>query len=196
MGDQDPNRSAQEPAGAMTLASLTKMLSDRSPWGKDERDELIDTISRRMGMKGAIASPESHSPDKEPAPSGQELENLRRALARGQKSEEFGEAFEKLTRHDPGPVVEFLLAWVNPKIKTGARTRTRDPRSRLVLRLAVRERGPPAGNHSWPRLSEAKDPFIRVAGARSTCASRTPTRERLRSSGRPRPVVTQALGQR
>ncbi len=149
--------------GAVSLASLKKVPSDRSPWGKDELDQLIETISRRNGMKGAAVPQETHAPDKEPAPSGQELANLRRTLAGGEKAEGFGEAFGTLTRHDPGPVAEFLVAWVNPDQDW----RNKDQGYALGSYFA-RRCGKDRRKH-LASLSEAKDPFIRIAGAVYLC---------------------------
>jgi hypothetical protein len=149
--------------GAVALASLKELPSDRSPWGKDELDQLIEMIGRRNGMKGAAVSQDTHDPDKEPAPSGQDLANLRRTLARGEKAEGFGEAFMTLTRHDPGPVAQFLVAWTNPNQDWPSKDQGYGLGSYFAWRCGKDRRKHLAS------LSEAKDPFIRVAGAVYLC---------------------------
>jgi hypothetical protein len=149
--------------GAVALTSLKNMAIDRSPWGKNDLDELIEMISRRNGVKGAAVSQDARAPDKEPAPSGQELANLRRTLARGENAEGFGEAFGTLARHDPGPVVEFLLAWINPNQDWRDKDRGYALGSYFAWRCGKDRRKHLAS------LSQARDPFIRAAGAVYLC---------------------------
>ena len=149
--------------GPVALASLQKLPPDRSPWGKNELDGLILSISQLHGMKIAAPSPTRDAPGNEQAPSGRELANLRRTLARGEKAEGFGEAFEILTRHDPGPVVEFLVAWMNPNQDWRDKDRGYALGSYFAWRC-----GKDRQKH-LAAVSGAKDPFIRVAGAVYLC---------------------------
>jgi hypothetical protein len=149
--------------GPVALASLQRLPRDRSPWDKNELDKLIRTISRRHGTKIAAPSPTSDTPGNEQAPSGRELANLRRAVARGAEAEGFAEAFEILTRHDPGPVVEFLVAWMNPNQDSRDKDRGYALGSYFAWRC-----GKDRKKH-LAAVSVAKDPFIRVAGAVYLC---------------------------
>ena len=149
--------------GAVTLASLNRMRSDRVLWSKDELEELIETISRRNSMKDAVASQEAHPPDQEPAPSGQELENLEESPRTRPEVRRIRRGVRKLTRHDPGPVVEFLVAWVNPNQDWRDKDQGYAFGSYFAWRCGKDRRKHLAA------LSEAKDPFIRVAGAVYLC---------------------------
>ena len=88
---------------------------------------------------------------------------MRKTLARGERAEGFGEAFEILTRHDPGPVVEFLVAWMNPNQDWRDKDRGYALGSKFAWRC-----GKDRQKH-LAALAGAKDPFIRVAGAVYLC---------------------------
>ncbi len=145
--------------GPVTLAALEKLVPDRSPWRKNELDELIGEIRQRQDRQGTGSLANADAPAKEQAPSAQELASARKSLAGGEKAAGFGEAFETLTRHDPGPVVEYLVAWINPNQDW----RSKDQGYVLGSYFAWRC-GKDRKKH-LAALSEAKDPFIRVAGA-------------------------------
>jgi hypothetical protein len=149
--------------GAVALASLQKLPSDKSPWGKDELDELIVTISRRQDRKSAAVPRTTPVPDKEPAPSSQELARLRGTLTPGEQAEGFGEAFMTLTHHDPGSVVDFLVAWRSPNQDWRDKDRGYALGSYFAWQCGQDRRKHLAS------LAEAKDPFIRVAGAVYLC---------------------------
>src|SRR5262249_18383913 len=118
---------------------------------------------RHEGMKGAGVSRAAHVPDKEPTPSAQELANLRRTLARGEEAEGFDEVFMTLTRHDPGPVADFLVAWTNSD--PGWRGKDRG----YALGPFFPGRCGRDRRKFLASLPKAKDPFIRVAGAVYLC---------------------------
>jgi hypothetical protein len=151
--------------GPEALAALETLRADRSPSDNNELRNLILTIKQRHGTTIPAPARSGAAPDKEPAPAGAELANLRRTLARGEKSEGFGEAFMALTRQDPGPVVEYLVAWTNTD--QDWRRRDQDPGYGLGSYFAWRC-GKERKKHLIA-LSEAKDPFIRVAGAVYLC---------------------------
>jgi hypothetical protein len=88
---------------------------------------------------------------------------LRAALADGPKHDDFGKAFEALTRHDPGAVAEYLVAWKNPNEDW------RDADRGYVIGSYFAWRcGKDRAKH-LAALSSAKDPFVRVAGAVYLC---------------------------
>lgn len=160
----------------MVLAALQKLPSDRSPWSQSELDGLISQIGQLHGTKIAAPAPTCDAPGNEQAPSGLDLASARRTLARGERAEGFGEAFEILTRHDPGPVVRFLVAWMNPN--QDWHDRDRDMRwARTSPGGAVR-----IGRSTWPLFQGPKTPSS-ASPVQSTCALMTPRRELPRSSG-------------
>jgi hypothetical protein len=144
--------------GTATLASLKKIPTDRSPWPKDELDRLIESIDQRTNRSVAHAAHDAHTPAQERVPSSQELVNLKKTLALGERSEGFGEAFTTLTQHDPDAVVAFLRTWANPD-----QERDKD-RGYAVGSYFAWRCGKDRRQH-LAALSQAKDPFIRVAGA-------------------------------
>jgi hypothetical protein len=149
--------------GAVALATLQKLPRDRSPWAKDELDELIVRIRQRRDSKNDAPAQTTDAPAEAQAPSGRELASLRSTLARGENAEGFGEVFQTLTRHDPGPVVEYLVAWVNPNRDWRDKDRSYGLGSYFAWRC-----GKDRKTH-LAALSKAKDPFIRVAGAVYLC---------------------------
>jgi len=62
--------------GAVAVASLKTLSGDRSPWGKNELDELIVTIGRRHGVESVSAPLATHAPDEEQAPSSLSFDSL------------------------------------------------------------------------------------------------------------------------
>ena len=150
--------------GAVALASLKRCRVTDRPGVRTNSTSSSRRSASGTARRAPLPSPgPAHAPGKEQAPSGQELANLRRTLARGEKAEGFGEAFETLTRHDPGPVVEFLVAWINPNQDWRDKDRGYALGSYFAWRC-----GKDRQKH-LAALSEAKDPFIRVAGAVYLC---------------------------
>lgn len=148
--------------GAATLARLEKLPADQSPWPKDESAELIGEIKERRGAAPA-SPPEKAGKDRAAAPSADELARQRKILAAGPGAEGFGEAFELLTRHDPGPVAEFLAGWKNPE----ADWRDAD-RGYVLGSYFAWKCGRDRAAH-LAALTKAADPFVRVAGAVYLC---------------------------
>ena len=143
--------------GAATLARLEKLAAGQSPWGTDGRDELVAEIKERR----AAAPPPARNvgPDKDAPPAADELARLRKALAGGPGAEGFGKAFDTLTRHDPGPVADFLIGWKNPQ------SDWRDADRGYVLGSYFAWRcGRDRAKH-LAALTGAADPFVRAAGA-------------------------------
>jgi len=149
--------------GPVVLAALQKLPSDRSPWSQSELDGLISRIGQLHGAKIAAPAPTSGAAGNEQAPSGPDLASARRTLARGERAEGFGEAFAILTQHDPVPVVEFLVVWMNPNHDWHDKDRGYVLGSYFAWRC-----GKDRQKH-LAALAGAKDPFIRVAGAVYLC---------------------------
>ena len=154
-----------------------------------------------MERKDANPSVAVVSDMKEQPPSARKLADLRKALAQVADAEGFGElqnagfnlggiaqaqvvdaqgfreALETMTlRHDPGPVVKYLVAWINPN--QGWRDKDRG----YVLGSYFGVRCGKDRKKHFAALSEAKDPLpVRVMGA-VHAALKTPTLGRLHSS--------------
>jgi hypothetical protein len=158
-----PRTILRKAGGKVALASLEKLPVDRCPWNEKELNELIAEIRQRVERKDASSSVAVDSDAKERAPSAGKLADLRKALAKGEDAEGFGEALETLTRHDPEPVVNYLVAWNNPN--QGWRDKDRG----YVLGSYFGMRCGKDRKKHLAALSEAKDPFVRVAGAVYLC---------------------------
>ena len=158
-----PRNILRKAGGKAALASLEKLPIDRCPWHKNELDELTAEIRRRVERKDANSSVAVDTDAKEQAASARELADLRKALAQGADAEGFGEALATLSRHDPGPVVKYLIAWINPN------QGWRDEDRGYVLGSYFGVRCGKDRRKHFAALSEAKDPFIRVAGAVYLC---------------------------
>jgi hypothetical protein len=149
--------------GPVALASLQTLPRERSPWGKNELDELIADINQRHGKINASPAPPTVAPGQQLAPSDQELVDFKKALLRGERSGQFGAAFDVLTRHDPRPVAQYLVGWTN----TAQDWHDKDRGYALGSYFAWRC-GKDRQRH-LAALAEARDPFIRVAGAVYLC---------------------------
>ncbi len=158
-----PRNILRKAGGKAALASLEKLPVDRCPWQKYELDELIAEIRRRVEGKDANSSVAVDSDTKEQAPLAQELAGLRNALAQGADAKGFGEALATLSRYDPEPVVRYLVAWINPN--QGWRDKDRG----YVLGSYFGVRCGKDRKTHFAALTEAKDPFVRVAGAVYLC---------------------------
>ncbi len=158
-----PRNILSKAGGKAALASLEKLPIDRCPWYKNELDELIAEIRRSVERKDANRLVDVDSDAKEQAPSARELAELRQALAQGAAAEGLGKALETLSRHEPGPVVKYLVAWINPN--QGWRDKDRG----YVLGSYFGVRCGKDRKKHFAALSEAKDPFVRVAGAIYLC---------------------------
>jgi hypothetical protein len=151
-------------AGRTTaLERLGKLSADRSPWEKPELDELVKAIRQRCGLIEGDQPPKARSTEEEKPPTEASRMKLRKTLAAGDEAEGFGEAIEILTRYDPSPVAEYLVAWTNP-----AKT-WRDADMGYVLGSYFAWRCGKDRQKCLSTLLLAKDPFIRVAGAVYLC---------------------------
>jgi hypothetical protein len=149
--------------GAATLARLEKVPADRSPWEKEELAGLVAEIKERRGASPAPPAAKKATPDKDAVPDAGELARLRKVVAGGPGAEEFGEAFEALTRHDPGAVAEFLVGWR----KKEAEWQDAD-RGYVLGSYFAWKCGRDRATH-LAALTKAVDPFVRVAGAVYLC---------------------------
>jgi hypothetical protein len=148
--------------GAVTLARLDKLPADKSPWKKEALAELVTDIKRRQ-KTDAEAPRKTDPPAKDEPPGRETLAKLRAALAEGETADDFGKAFEVLTRHDPGAVAAHLIAWTNPNKDW------RDVDRGYVLGSYFAWRCGADRKKHLAALSGAKDPFVRVAGAVYLC---------------------------
>jgi hypothetical protein len=147
--------------GAVTLASVSRLPSDRLPWSKEEFAFLVKAINRRLDVKAASDEPEELGPER--TPSAPELEDLRQTLRRGAEDRGFGAAITTLTRHDPISVVQFLVTWRNPSRGWLDQDRGYALGSYFACRCGKDRRKHLAS------LATADDPYIRVAGAVYLC---------------------------
>jgi hypothetical protein len=149
--------------GSVALSALQKLPRDRLPWPKEEYDRVVAEILQRHFSRAGGRPADADAAAVEHAPSERELESFRKALAGGETAEGFGEALQTLTRHDPGPVVDYLLGWVNANQDWRAKDRGYFLGSYFAGRC-----GKDRKKH-LASLEAAKDPFIRVAGAVYLC---------------------------
>ena len=123
--------------------------------------EIVKQIRRRLGLD----QPESEDAERAaPAPpTEKELAEMRRSLANNPTDEEFYKVFDVMTRHDPDPIADYLVGWVN----SGQSWRDTDYGYVLGSYFAWR-----CGKNRaeiFRKLQKAQDPFIRVAGAVYLC---------------------------
>lgn len=148
---------------ATTLARLERTPADELPWKKSDLDYVFETIKRRCGSPPPQPAPSDLPPEEEKPPTEPELAKLRKTFAAGPGSEAFGRAFESLLRHDPGPVAEFAVNWKTP----GKTWKDADSAYELGSYFAWR-----CGKERQKYLTillQAKEPFVRVAGAVYLC---------------------------
>jgi hypothetical protein len=146
--------------GPATAARLEKLPADRAPWDKDELAALVEAVKGR----GVPAPPRKvESPPEPKAPGAEELAKLRKALVAGPEDDDFGKAFEALTVHAPGPVADYLIGWTNPNKEW------RDADRGYVLGSYFAWRCGKDRKKHLAALADAKDPFVRVAGAVYLC---------------------------
>jgi hypothetical protein len=148
--------------GPATLDRLQKLPAGQAPWKDKELTDLIDELKKRLAPPNK-QQPVARPPARKEPPTETDLEKWRKALVVGPSDKGFGAACYNLTRHDPGPVVEYLLAWTNPSKEW------RDADNGYVLGsefacLCEKER-----KKHLTALLGAKDPYIRVAGAVYLC---------------------------
>jgi hypothetical protein len=146
------------PAFAKTCKAARDLLPIEQPPVKDkelerliEENRLLDEIAKNVART-----------NKEPTTEA-EMAKWRKDFAAGPGTEEFGNACNGLTRHDPGVVVEYLLAWKNPNKEW------HDADHGYVIgSLFAYQCGKDRKKHLTALLG-AKDPYIRVAGAVYLC---------------------------
>jgi hypothetical protein len=169
LAGKDPNKWAVrvrivlgKGARELALEQLGKLPADHLPWDKRTQDELVKEIKERLGTTSVASSEEKRSAEDE-KPSETQLTKLRADFAAGPKSEEFGIAFEKLTRFEPTPVRNYLIAWKNSN-KGWSDT----DRGYVLGSFFAWQCGVDRPKH-LRELLKATDPFIRVAGAVYLC---------------------------
>lgn len=142
--------------GEITLDTLEKN-SERATnvMGKEGLDRLLSQLSYRLKK----TPPKIVDIATKGEPSQNMLDKHRKAFALGPDSREFGEAFETLTEYDPAVVALYLTNWVNEN-KNWQDTDAGYPMGSYFALRCGRDR-----EANLRKLLEAKDPFIRVAGA-------------------------------
>jgi hypothetical protein len=150
--------------GAVTLAALDKLPADPSPWEAEELEGTRRALRSRLGQ-GTVRP---HDADEErPAPprppTAAELARLKDAVSGKPDSREFFEAFDTLTRFDPGPAAAFLVRWQSDPEEW----RTQDLGYVLGSYYGWKC-GKDRVRHLRTLLT-AKDPHVRVAGAVYLC---------------------------
>jgi hypothetical protein len=144
----------EKAGGTMALARLTKLPADQSPWEKGELDEVIKAIQQRCGVSDAKQPASLRAAQEDKPPEEAELVKLRRTFACGPESQGYGEAFDVLIRHDPGPVADYLVAWKNPS-KTA-----RDADAGYVFGSYFAWRCGKERRKHLSTLLQAKDPYV------------------------------------
>lgn len=146
--------------GAVALTLLQGPKPKDAAWSDERYRGLAEEVRRRLGQPSAATRPPAGATqDKEPTPTAKQLEDARAVLAKGDKDEKFGEAFELLTRHDPAPVVAYLKAWRNSDADW------RDTDRGYLLGSYFAHRCGKDREANLLALTGAEDSFIRVAGA-------------------------------
>lgn len=148
--------------GTEAVKALRRLPADDLPWEKRDLERLITSIADKGKNDAVPAKPDA--PAKEPSkPTPAELAELRLLFVKSaegkdrQSAKQFGETFEKLTLHDPAPVVEYLA-------KHGS-----DFDNGYVLGSYFAWRcGKDRAKH-LAALLDVKDEYIRVAGAVYLC---------------------------
>ncbi|MCM3873537.1 MAG: hypothetical protein ND895_22870, partial [Pyrinomonadaceae bacterium] len=158
--------------GAVTLQMLKSNSFNATLWEDQHYQRILAELEQRLGLsdapkravessaqgKAKAQSPITDVPDEQP-PNEERLSQLRKVLSNGPTSNQFGEAFDLLTRYDPGAVAEYLIKWTNPQKDwwdtdygyiIGSYFASRCGKDRVV---------------HLQTLFRAQDPFIRVAGS-------------------------------
>lgn len=141
--------------GAVTLGLLNDSSFRNTIWEDDHHQRIIAEIRYRLGLTPARA-PDA---EREQSPTAPEIARMRSVLAAGPDSNQFGIAFESLTRYDPGTVAEYLVQWTNPQ-----RNWSDTDYGYVIGSYFAQGCGRDREAH-LQRLLQARDPFIRVAGA-------------------------------
>jgi hypothetical protein len=147
--------------GATTLKILEENSANQSPL--KAHSYVIDQIRTRHGSLRAETEKEHQEIDSPKAPTEKEISEMRELLARNPTEEQFYQVFEALTRHDPEPIADYLVRWVNPE----KNWRDADYGYALGSYFAWQCGKNRAAN--FRKLLGAHDPFIRVAGAVYLC---------------------------
>jgi hypothetical protein len=146
--------------GAETLRVLRDDQKDTSALKPMVRKEIIDAIQRRIDdPPGGSESLDRLKTDREVTPSEESLNRMRRLLRGQPKDEQFYEVFDPLTRYQPAVVAEYLVNWVN----RGSNWSDHD--LGYVLGSYFARNCTKNRRENLTKLLQAKDAFIRVAGA-------------------------------
>ncbi len=146
----------------VALKHMEKLPANRSPWSKEDFRSLMAIIRYRCGpedQEQPIATP---APKKKP-PTANELAAARRTLTTGERTDGFDQAQKILTLHDPAPVVIYLNNWTLEQKLWYDLDRGYILGSYFAFRC-----GKDRKKH-LTALLDAKDPYIRVAGAIYLC---------------------------
>jgi hypothetical protein len=144
--------------GAVTLQLLKSKPAENALWENKDYQRIIADIERRLGSI-SVQERTPEAGEREQPPTEQQLSQMRAALTSGTNSNRFDEAFELLTRHDPGPVADYLVKWKNPQKEWW------DTDYGYVIGSYFAWRCGKDREAHLSKLLHAQDPFIRVAGA-------------------------------
>jgi hypothetical protein len=155
--------------GTETLKVLDQFKDKPLPFNARAKTYALNAIHQRLGTdKPKPGAAKNGAKNKPPAPApalatAGEIAQWKQTFAKGPKERVFYQALEKLTVHEPQPVRQFLIGWQNPAKSW------RDAGRGYVLGSYFAWRcGKDRAKH-LKGLDQAKDPFIRVAGAVYLC---------------------------
>lgn len=144
--------------GAVTLQLLKSESYKNTIWDEQHHQDILADIAQRLGLSPAQKRISEVEEPKKP-PTEQQLSQMRIILTAGPPTKGFGEAFELLTRFDPGTVAEYLIKWTNPQKNWS------DTDYGYVIGSYFASRCGKDREIHLQKLLSAQDPFIRVAGA-------------------------------
>jgi hypothetical protein len=142
-----------------TLQYLRALPTNKCPWDKASFDELKQTIEERLHPASSLAAGRETEPAWLAAPSAEALSKLHLSLTRDSDLR----AVAILARHEPATVADYLLTWNNPE-----RFWRESDLGYVLGSLFAYYCGQDRALH-LKTLLEARDPFVRVAGAVYLC---------------------------
>jgi hypothetical protein len=146
--------------GEVALAAIEKLPPNKSPFEENDRKRMVEVIRERLGHRD---EQDERDREKPKPPTEQQLAKLR-ALVKAQRPlRDVGEALEILTVHDPAPVAEYLVQWVNPDKDWSDHDMGYSLGSYFAWRCGRNRK------ENLSKLLSAHDKFIRVAGAVYLC---------------------------
>ncbi len=138
-----------------TIAALEAFPADHWIRSSEEGRKLLRRM--REGRPSGAGGGEAETAP--PAPTADALAALRAELESGSRDSGDGRAFETLTRHDPGAVAAWLREWKQPE------KGWQDVARGYVLGSWFAARCGTDRTVHLKALADARDPFVRVAGA-------------------------------